>query len=323
MTLRVPKSPPSVDVASSVSVGEMEAMLTEWFNSPVVLASSGRSALLITLQELGFGRYTHRIALPRFISRCVLDAVIHTAFPVDATEPHVSSDATLLYDQYGFMQRVRPTGLVIEDIAHAFFSEPHSARTLAIFSLPKFFSTASMAGGVIVADPFLAHRIRERRDTAPAKDTDVLEREAVVFRAQKEGDSELPLVYTARLLNPRIESSELGGLPVTVSELFEVRRKRRDVMDALLAAGDRLIPNGWADMLRDHLPYAFPVSATESVLERLNRELHKAGVESDTYRIDVDRNMRHPRYESMLLIPYSHLVPEPTLREMVSILRSA
>lgn len=324
MTLHVPKSPPSVDAASSVSVEDMETILAEWFGAPVILTSSGRSALLITLQELGFERYTHRVALPRLISRCVLDAVIHTAFPVDAAESNVA-DGTLQYHQYGFIQLTQPAGVVIEDIAHAFFSvpEPERPRNIAIFSLPKFFETASMVGGVIVADPSLALRIRKRRDASPIKSTDVLAKESSVFRAARiESSAELGLLYAARLLNPRIESGELGGLPLTISELTEIRRRRRDVMDVLLASGGHIIPAGWTDMLRDHLPYAFPVSASKDVLERINRELREAGVESDIYSIDIDRNILNPHYESMLLVPYSHLVPEPTLRDMASILRS-
>lgn len=324
MTFRVPKSPPSVDAVSSVSVEEMEVLLSEWFGGNVVLTSSGRSALLITLQELGFDRYTHRVAVPQMISKCVLDAVINCAFPVDAAERSVA-DATIQYHQYGFTQLIRPSGVVIEDIAHAFFSVPQkdTPRTIAIFSLPKFFATSTMVGGVIVADPSLARSLRERRKSAPVKSAETLAKEASIFRTFPEGGSgELSLLYTARLLNPRIESIELGGLPTKRSEIEDIRRKRRDVMETLLVTAEHLVPRGWGDMLRDHLPYAFPVSASGDTLERLNRELREAGIESDLYRIDVDRDMSHPRYERMLLIPYSHLVSEEVLKDMGSILRS-
>ncbi|HCR52246.1 TPA: hypothetical protein DIV48_01190 [Candidatus Kaiserbacteria bacterium] len=324
MTLRIPKSPPSVDVASSVSVEEMEALLSEWFDGQVVLTSSGRSALLITLQELGFDRYTHRVAVPQMISKCVLDAVTCCAFPVDAAG-RSAADATIQYPQYGFIQLTRPSGVVVEDIAHAFFSVPQkdAPRTIATFSLPKFFSTTTMVGGVIVADPSLARRLRERRKSAPVKSAETLAKEASIFRTFSGGGSgELSLLYTARLLNPRIESVELGGLPTKRSEIEEIRRKRRDIMETLLVAARHLVPRGWGDMLRDHLPYAFPVFASGDVLERLNRELREAGIESDLYRIDADRDMMHPRYEPMLLIPYSHLVSEEVLKDTGSILRS-
>lgn len=324
MKWRIPKSPPPADAVSSVSVADTEAMLADWFGSPVVLTSSGRSALLLILQELGFARYTHSVAVPRFISRCVLDAIIQTAFPVDAADSH-AADAAVHYHQYGFTQRVRPAGVVIEDIAHAFFSvsEPDQPRTLAIFSLPKFFSTASMVGGAVVTDLSLAHRMRQRRDAAPSKSANALAKESLIFRSSaEEGNGQRSLLYTARLQNSRIEDAELGGVPATRSEMSDVRRRRGEVMEALLTAAGRLIPSGWADMLRSQLPYAFPVSSSEHVLARLNRDLQEAGIESDIYRIDVNRDMTHPRYEPMLLIPYSHLVPDAALTDMERILRT-
>jgi len=319
MTFLVPKSPSPIAATSSISVEEMEALLSDWFGGHVVLTSSGRSALLLVLEELGFSRYVHRVALPRLISKCVLEAAICSAFPVDVAE-HTTADATLRYHQYGFLQLTRPQGVVIDDIAQAFFSiaDKGAPRAITIFSLPKFFPTTTMVGGVILADADLARRIRVRRDVAPAKSADVLAKESATFIQ----GTDLALLYTARLLNPRIDSSELGGLPTTHAELEEIRRKRGEVMETLLEAAPHLVPPGWASMLRENLPYAFPVSAPRDVLERLNRELQKVGVESDIYHIDVNRDMMHPKYEEMLLVPYSHLVPEPALHDMVSILSS-
>lgn len=322
MTFLVPKSPIPVNSKSHTTVEEVEAVLAEWFSAPVVLTSSGRSALLLILQELGFDRYTHRLALPRLISRCVLDAVVHNAFPIDVADS-ATADATLLYHQYGFMQTTWPSGVVIEDIAHAFFSVPgkDTPRDLAIFSLPKFFSTTTMVGGAIASNEPMAQRLRERRDAAPAKPAATPQKEAELFRTLTAAPGlELELLYTARLVNPRIYDAELGGLPATLEELKEIRSKRQETFESLLKAAGNLIPTGWADMLRANLPYALPVVASQEVLESVNRDLRDVGVESDVYTIDTARNMRSPHHERMLLVPYSHTVPHEALQDIKTVL---
>ena len=127
-------------------------MLEEWFGSPVVLASSGRGAIKLALREFGLNRYRHRVALPRMISGCVLDAVVQHAFPIDAAGKD-EFDLTLLYHQYGFSQLMEPAGPTIEDICHAFFASCKTGRRpwrgqMAVFSLSKFFRTSTMVGGL-------------------------------------------------------------------------------------------------------------------------------------------------------------------------------
>ena len=76
---------PAFKTAASVTtVPEAERVFAEWFGAPVVLTSSGRAAISLYLGVTGRDRYRHRVAVPRMISACVLDAVIRHAFPVDA-----------------------------------------------------------------------------------------------------------------------------------------------------------------------------------------------------------------------------------------------
>jgi len=69
---------------STLTVAQVEAMLEEWFGSPVVLTSSGRGALMLAFGQLGLNRYRNRIAMSPMISTCVVEAVAYHAFPVDA-----------------------------------------------------------------------------------------------------------------------------------------------------------------------------------------------------------------------------------------------
>jgi len=98
-----------------------EALLTEWFGRPVVLLASGRTGLSLFLRFHGFTRYGHKLQMPHFLSRCILNAVTNHAFPVEPPHP---ADGVLFYHQYGFPQRTSAVGgIVIEDIAHAFFCQ--------------------------------------------------------------------------------------------------------------------------------------------------------------------------------------------------------
>src|SRR4029079_5467621 len=156
---------PAFKTAASVTtVREAEVVLSEWFGAPVVLTSSGRAAILLYLGVTGHDRYRHRVAVPRMISACVLDALIRRAFPVDAATPQ-AADTTLLYHQYGFMQETRPRGHVLEDISHSCFASATTgvrpwAGDAAVFSLQKFFSIATMIGGLVVPDADLARTVR-------------------------------------------------------------------------------------------------------------------------------------------------------------------
>jgi hypothetical protein len=330
MNIRVPKSPPSTDETSSSSVKDIETLLGEWFGANVVLTSSGRSAILLTLRTLGFSRYRSRVAVPRFIARCVIDAISNAAFPIDAAEHHtVGPDATLYFHQYGFPQSVKPDGILIEDIAHSFFGSPqtgkrHWAGDVAIFSLPKFFPTRSLLGGIITPDPDIAARLKRERDNATKKTRSVIEEEGRIFReCTLAPTDDLELMYLARLLNPTVQDVELGGLPRTMDELKNAGATRQAILRKLISAAGRLVPHGWSDMLLDRLPYALPIRGEQEVLARIHTAMRATGVASDMYQIDTARNMLSPMYETMLLIPYSHRVPGDVLEDMTAILEQS
>ncbi len=153
------------------SVADVEALLAEWFDAPVILLASGRTALHLYLQAKGFHRYRHNLQVSPYLAVDVLAAITPSAFPVHLP---ADGDGILFYHQYGFPQRGRPTkSVVVEDVAHTFFASPATgardwAGDAAIFSLPKFFAIGGSAGGLIVHDEALAERIRDAVREAPA-----------------------------------------------------------------------------------------------------------------------------------------------------------
>jgi hypothetical protein len=318
-----PKNGPTI-----LSVQGTEALLEDWFGAPVVLASSGRGAILLMLREWALNRYASRVAVSRFISACVIDAVVRGAFPVDVATAG-GSDAALLYHQYGFTQKRGVQGRVLEDICHAFFSTADTGKRnwmgdAAVFSLPKFFPTSSMVGGIITRDQKLAKGLRARRDAHQGEHLVNSREMGEIFRSRyHSGGGALEEIYTARLIDPRVLDTELGGLPSTLKAIRDVGSKRRSVMLELLAATNgQGLPPDWIDLLSQSLPFLFPVCGTEETLARAKQALLEIGVAVDLYQIDLARDMMAPRYLPMLLIPCHHEIPDRILQDILMILGS-
>ncbi|MEZ5909523.1 MAG: hypothetical protein R3D31_12040 [Hyphomicrobiaceae bacterium] len=316
-------APGPQEIAATLSVAESERLLSDWFEADVVLTSSGRAATLLYLTAVGLNRYRDTIAVPRMISACVLDAVIRRGFPVDAGTG-AQANLTILYHQYGIPQAWRPTGAVLEDIAHAFFAGPETGARAwsgqaAVFSLPKFFATSTMSGGLVVHDPVMASRLRDMRDMTPASANRDLAREGEIFRqTYLSGGLALETVYLARLIDPRLRDDETGGLPRALTGIRDVGGQRRATLDRLLAAlPPGALPPGWRELVSTGLPFVLPVFGPEGVLTAADRDLAALGVGAGVYRIDIARRMDRPDLRPALLVPCHQGMP-PALVEAVA-----
>jgi hypothetical protein len=324
----VEQMPFPIKCPSALTVARLEATLEEWFGSSVVLTSSGRGALMLAFSHLGLNRYRDRIAMTPMISACVLDAVIRHAFPVDAGR-NADANATLVYHQYGFLQTIKPPGPVVEDICHAFYAGPTTGHRiwlgeLAVFSLPKFFATSSVVGGLVVHDRRQAEVIRARRDAEPERSIQQQDDESRIYYDR--GDRSRFAVsgmHLSRLMNRRISDRELGGVPKDVSEIARRGQHRREIVAAYCdAVGEQACPRGWHEVMQEHLPYLFPVSGDDARLLDARTRLHEIDVEAEVYSIDVARNMNFPKYVKMLLLPCHDTIPPKIFAEILSILTS-
>jgi len=324
----VEHTPGFVDALPATSVPEVERALSDWFGAEVILTSSGRAAILLYLTALGLGRYLNRIAVPRLISSCVLDAVIRRGFPVDAEgTPH--ADATVLYHQYGIPQAEGASGIVIEDICHSFFSTASSGSRawrgeVGIFSLPKFFLLNGMGGGLVMVRGSLARQLRQMRDDASQQGSIEGDSQLHVLRSRDvvQDGSAIEQFYLSRLLNPRILDHQTGGMPATLSEIRTVGERRQNNLGQLLdALGQDALPAGWPGLLRAALPFALPVFGDMSRLRRLDAMLGEIGVKAGLYKIDVARTMARPRYQTAVLVPCHHEMPPAKLNDMAGILK--
>ena len=307
----------------------IEQMLTDWFGAPALLFSSGRAAAHLFLQERGFDRNRHTIAVPRYLTRCILDALTLDAFPVRDT----AADAILYYHPFGIRLAAAPREpIVIEDATHAFFgSEVTGAREwkgdCAIFSLSKFFSTSGIAGVLVAFDQAEAERIRARRDSFPAIDPRVAawRREVIVESnlqgASWEGRRFLDSAYALLTEYPAVDPATLRGVPANPQGLRAAGKARKAVLDryAEKLAGAfprKLFPNGTSD-----LPFALPyIGEKESALSEIDRRLKMMGVNCrGIYQLNLSGSPYERDERPGLLLPVHQYLPLETVDAICAI----
>lgn len=312
------------DTVGFASIEQAEALLERWFDRPVILTSSGRAALLLCFQELSLNRYSSRLAMPPRTAQCVFDAVVRTAFPIDPATDHSPVDATLLIHQYGHRLMDKPIGPVIEDICHAFFEKPDTgardwAGDFAVFSLPKFFGTRGMCGGVVAADEGLAARLRARRDAIPTIDAQALAADQAAWRASDSAWMEV--VYLRALLHPACSVEALAGLPTHLEGLCAAGEARAGVTRTLLhAIPDSSLDKEWRAMCEARLPFALPAFANAEQLAPVIAAIDEAGVETGRFRINLARSMMAPETRLALLLPCHNGMGAITVETLARIL---
>lgn len=325
--------PKPTEPESCHTCADLERLLSSWFGEDVILTSSGRAAILLYLSMLGLNRYHDTISLPRMISACVMEVVVRRAFPVDIASGAQSS-FTLTYHQYGLPQVWVPEAPALEDICHAFFLTANERRPLdhpyaAVFSLPKFFSTSGMCGGLIVRNIRLSSLLRSLRDQARVAPTDERRRLGVAFRKHYHGNclAGSPLLeqlYASVLSLPAPFTGDLAGLPTTLSGIERVRARRADIANLIVRRlGQKWFPEGWADTIPKWLPFAIPAFCPDrNRLIEIDGVLSSHGIKAGVYQIDVRRDARYPDYCPALLLPCHHGIGEDVLSTMLDILIS-
>ncbi len=318
-------APPHCNDGKPASVGNVEALLAEWFEAPVVLTSSGRSALLLAFQDLGLSRYKSRIAMSPKTAACVFDAVIRVAFPVDAASSDAASaDAALVIHQYGHLQKGKPAGPIVEDICHNFFaSAATGARDwlgeYAAFSLPKFMTTAGMVGGLILRSDAVANRVRALRDEFASRDPEDLRHSRAEWRRGRTGQAQAQL---AALLNAKPDPHAIGTFPETLQGVRSFAKIRVTNTEALLAElSQSALPGDWLGMCAASLPFAIPVFGTRQDLALLAHRLDPLLDDTSIYAVDLNRSHKNPDFQPALLLPAHNLISATQLRAICRELR--
>jgi hypothetical protein len=313
----------------SFGVAEAENLLSDWFEAPVVVTSSGRSGLALAMEQAGCSQYRTKLTVPDFLSHCVINALTLNSFPIHKTE----GDATLVYHQYGFKQVAESQSrLVFEDIAHAFFASTKSgARNwmapTAAFSLPKFFGLAGLLGGLVVQDRRLAQEISTLRDSKPHCEADLLEwrRETVIACHENplsdKHQAMLHGAYALYLAFPHPDPSSMSLMPRSIKEIRQIGEARAERVKFLSESLGRC-DAGMLDHAVGGLPFAFPFFDDPDQLKPLSSALMEMGLQANIYNIDIKRNLYHPDYRLAIMVPCHHLVPFSLLDEACKVLRN-
>lgn len=310
-----PNHTPPVDTST------YERILSEWFGCDVILLSSGKTGLYLYLNAKGFHRYRHRLQMPHYLARALINSVTQHVFPVHLPE---DGDALLFYHQYGFTQRGRPKhDVVIEDIAHSFFASPHTgSRTwqgeVAVFSVTKFIPIAGMAGGLLVHNPAIAQSIRETIANAPSATPEIRSwMRNILANAYRPTSNPNDLAFTnsAYELLYRYftaDSLDLVGFPQSTDELSSIGLKRSERVNMYRAIVGRKSgqPQFWGDE-EELLPFALPYFGTGNLdeLRKVDRALSEMGIAAGIYHMDVNRDMYSPEYRPCVLIPCHQGIP--------------
>jgi hypothetical protein len=311
-----------------------EKVLSEWFGHPVILLSSGRAGINIALKAMGFHRYRSKFQVPPFLSTCVLNAIAPFAFPVELTQ---KGEGMLWYHQYGFPQRNAPLhSNVIEDCAHSFFSTPNTGERewvgdVSIFSLPKFFNIAGMAGGIIVRNVELEEKLRTIVVSAPDDTEDVrIWMRAIIASAFDSEGSPIEKLFVSsayELLSQFIkpDSNDLAGFPTSVDEIKKIGQKRRERMEFVVDYfGKDAFPEPLLWGYERIMPFAMPCFSIvdEKLREKASHLLEEIGIHAGIYQVDVNRDYCNPEYRSCILLPCHQNAPLNKLEEACEIIAS-
>lgn len=300
-------------VQERCDVSSCENLLKEWFGKEVVLTASGRTSLHLYLTIRGFQRYKHKLEVPPFLSRCVINALTPTVFPVESPS---KSDGVMLYHQYGFPQRHFPKiEFVIEDLAHAFFSTANSGNRpwigeSAIFSLPKFFPMNGLVGGIIVEDTEVAANIRLALNSSLDERSDIRDwmREVLFdfYKSESEMDILVDSAFELLLKYIRPDPINLRGFPTSLEDVAEAGEARKSRIEIFKAVhGHASFPGGFWDARELIIPFAIPYfgQGDIDVLRYVNSALADQGVRAGIYHVDINRDMSNPDYRQCVLIP--------------------
>jgi len=305
-----------------VSSRKIELILEKYFQKHVVVFSSGRAALRAFLELSGAGLYRSKIKLPSFMSACVVKAVSDFAFPVMGSRD--LTDFTLLYHQYGFVQKKVTLGRekqCIRDNAHAFFNR-EADQLPVILSFSKFFDS-NFGGALVLAD----NSMRKELDTLRKRRMNLTE-EASVYKAfdcyyknpSEKADREIQVAYEKVQQYPAPLSQTWERLYSQLLKLDEIKERRREIVArfAKVAHGSA---RGFIDPETD-CPFFFPCSFTKSEKQsaRLMQRLRQNGVGTGLYNIDVKRNQFAPDYKKAVVVPCHQGISEAMMRTIEKIL---
>ena len=306
---------------AGVSWDAVDAVASAFVGRPVVGLPSVRVGLGWALQSLGAARHRDHVLVPRFMGRCILNALSRHALPVEAPTP--ATRAVITVDQFGLRHDVptvaaasrREGWAVIEDSPCGVASDetPSPGTLVRFIGLAK--ALPVVQGALAVSDnPEILSFIRaQRREDSGWSWGAWLAMLGQRRRTQAIGYSAIAdLAYEAYPLGR-------GGNPWLRANLRRVLER---------AASFAAIHASRLTMLRERLEgrvvtpdvarlaYVAPYVVGDAA-DAARAVFRREGFDDGLYHVDVARNLLAPRWEKAVLIPLNVRIADARFTALV------
>lgn len=155
---------------------ELDKHLSDIFQKPAIAIPSVRVGLLWTLQHLGANRHEHEVLMPRYIGRCILDALHHAARPA-----HTLSNRTrlaVMVHTFGLKQDIETIRSRLQTEGVPFVEDASDSMRIGDSpvsgSLGKFIALSKLlpllkGGCFLPGDPDIADMLRRKRSESTSR----------------------------------------------------------------------------------------------------------------------------------------------------------
>jgi hypothetical protein len=292
----------------------------------VVAVPSVRVALCWILEYLQLRRHVHHVLVPRFVGRCILNALNRVALPVEVLTNRTR--AVIPVHQYGFRQdleAVRELCLArgipyVEDSPFGLepMEAPGEGSLAKVIGLSK--SLPLLKGAVALSgDAELRRFLRIKREYASPWSWPLFAILASV-RCGRFGSSHSTWAEIAYELYPKS-----GGDNGAFRANFLAALRRSDQFERTIGARIERLQRDLGERLR--VPSTtrlgtFALLRAGEDPQPAGEVLRRLRFDSALYHFDAHRNLLDPEFEKVFLIPLNPRVPEETFGALVTGLTS-
>jgi hypothetical protein len=299
----------------------VDAVASAFVGRPVVGLPSVRVGLGWALQFLGATRHRDHVLVPRFMGRCILNALSRHALPVETATP--TTRAVIAVDQFGLRHDAagvaatcrREGWALLEDspCGVAADESPAPGALVRFIGLAKALPVVQGALALSDNPEMLAFIRAQRRDDSGWSWGAWLAMLGQRRRRHAIGYSAIAdLAYEAYPLgrggNPWLRANVRRVLE-RAAAIAEVHARRLAAVRARLGA-HVLMP----DVAR--LAYVVPYVVGEAP-EAARTVFRREGFDDAVYHVDVARNLLAPRWEKALLIPLNVRIADARFTALV------
>jgi hypothetical protein len=305
---------------------ELDAKASEVLGSECLAIPSVRVGICWTLEYLGCRRQSDHVLVPRFMGRCILNALSRNALPVE----EITSKTALVVavHQYGLKQDLDSVGKecftkglpYVEDSPFGLENQ----EELGSGALAKFIGLTKLLpvlkGALVISqDQPLLEFFKRRRSEASAWSWVVFGVMALLRRRRRVGGYS-PLADAAYELYVQCKGDNVYVRANFMRALGRVDSYGAESSRRLALVEERLGQNVITPDTR-RLPYVAPYFPGSGLAEA-QKKFSANGFDPGTYHVDLARNLFNPRYEKSLLIPLNPRIPFTHFVELVESLSS-